>query len=92
MVLVWKTGPYSKELSPARLGKLVKIFEGVNRTGMGKPYQPSYGMKGNPVEFQTYYFALKFPSTLVLYRYRTTIDPDYSDGKQLPEPNNNELK
>lgn len=70
----------------------MKMFEGVNRTGMSKPYRPSYGTKGNPVGFQTNYFALNLPDKLVLYRYRITIDPDYSDRKQLPEPNNNELK
>ena len=35
---------------------------------------------------------MKLPSSLVLYRYRITIDPRIENGKQLPEPKNKQLK
>ena len=72
--------------------KLVKMFEGVNRTAESKPYRPSYGVRGDAVEFRTNYFPVKLPDELVLYRYSITIDVEYDEGKQLPEPKNKKLK
>ena len=72
--------------------KLVKMFEGVNRTAESKPYRPSYGVKGDAVEFRTNYFPVKLPDEMVLHRYSITIDVEYDEGKQLPEPKNKKLK
>lgn len=67
-------------------------FGGINRTAESKPYRPSYGIKGDAVEFRTNYFPVKLPDELVLYRYSINIDVDYDKGKQLPEPKNKKLK
>ena len=64
----------------------------VNRTARMKPYRPSYGTKGDPVEFSTNYFLVKLPQALDLYRYKITIDHQYKNGKQLPEPKSKKLK
>ena len=72
--------------------KLVQKFEGVNRTAESKPYRPSYGIKGDAVEFRTNYFPVSLPDKLVLHRYSIKIDVDYDEGKQLPEPKNKKLK
>ena len=71
---------------------LVNNFEGVNRTAEDKPYRPSYGVRGDAVEFRTNYFPVNLPDELVLYRYSITIDVEYDEGKQLPEPKNKKLK
>ena len=72
---------------------LVRSFEAVKRTAENKPYRPSYGTKGNPVEFRTNYFQVKLPPNLDLHRYRITIDPVYNkEGKRLPEPKGRKLK
>ena len=68
------------------------MFEGVNRTAESKPYRPSYGLKGDAVEFWTNYFPVKLPDELVLHRYSITIDVEYDEGKQLPEPRNKKLR
>ena len=72
--------------------KLVKLFEGVNRTAEGKPCRPSYGVQGDAIEIRTNYFPVKLPNELVLHRYSITIDVEYHEGKQLPEPRNKKLK
>ena len=70
----------------------MKEFEGVNRTAESKPYRPSYGVKGDAVEFLTNYFPVGLPDELVLHRYSISVDLDYDEGKQLPEPKNKKLK
>ena len=72
---------------------LVSKFSSTERTGVPKPYRPSYGTIGDRVEFQTNYFLVNLPSELVLHRYTITIEPKFNkDGKKLPEPKNKKLK
>ena len=71
---------------------LVKSFEDVNRTAESKPYRPSYGLEGDAVEFWTNYFPVKLPDKMILHRYSITIDVEYDEGKQLPEPRNKKLR
>ena len=72
--------------------KLVERFEDINRTAESKPYRPSYGSEGEAVEFWTNYFPVKLPDQMVLHRYSITIDVEYDEGKQLPEPRNKKLR
>ena len=71
---------------------LVEMFEKVKRTAERKPYRPSYGTKGDAVEFPTNYFPVNLPHNLVMYRYRITVDPESQHGQQLLEPKNKKLK
>ena len=72
--------------------ELVERFEDVNRTAESRPYRPSYGLEGDAVEFWTNYFPVKLPDEMVLHRYSITIDVEYDEGKQLPEPRNKKLR
>ena len=71
---------------------LVERFASVNRTAKSLPCRPSYGIIGHAVEFRTNYFPVNLPDELVLHRYSITIDVDFDEGKQLPEPKNKKLK
>ena len=71
---------------------LVEKFKSVNRTAESLPCRPSYGIKGDAVEFRTNHFPVKLPDELVLHRYSITIDVEFEGGKQLPEPKNKKLK
>ena len=72
--------------------ELVKRFERINRTAESKPCRPSYGIKGDAVEFRTNYFPVRLPDELVLHRYSIKSDVEYDERKQLPEPKGKKLK
>ena len=72
---------------------LVDKFSSIERTGVQKPYRPSYGTMGDKVEFMTNYFPVNLPSNLKLHRYTVSIEPKLDKGgKKLPEPKNKKLK
>ena len=72
--------------------RLVKRFEGVNRTAESMPYRPSCGVKGDADETRTKYFPVELPDELVLHRYSIMIDVEYDEGKQLSESRNRKLR